>query len=1018
MGVCDLHKIWKKGVCGACNECKLCDPPIHCRKKDNHPSWRKEHGEERPAKRQCSTRLARPSVFTFESEFEGDAEEQSTSDDEAYAMEEEEHEEGYEEGDNTAINEMAVDDHSDVSFSDLGSVIDDDEMAAPEEVEEVEQAAPPSSAREVMEGIFSLLQLDSDILNWMSKDGHNGKIDVEGKNRRYYRAMQIIGRVVDAMCNHMCPGNAQFQLNAKPARDLSTPLGFNKLHENMQKMIVLGDRNTRVTVSSLMAASYSKEECNVILAKDGDRFPAAQFKAHGVIGKKRISNCRKIFSVLTSGKGIPRYNYTFRVDPKKLAHAMEFLQSKLKLKPGVARDVSIAGHRFVNMPVYERGGLPLKRLYATYKEAFKDEDVALIGRDLFFDVAKLLTKRGEAKAGLSTYYINFRYRSQVFVKMLQRMLSAAYPEDVKAEIVTKVNQLVTEWSRIGDFVQWEYGSKHITMDSADKSHCSFFGLGGQLTREYDNQACPKCCHCFTFFSERVKETVTFAKECYSRMETDDQSVQDTIDDNEWSSMLSATATMQKTLVDYMAHCVRAKVQFAAIQETKAELKRDRSMALIVLDHKQKILPIKFREGQVEYFGKKGMSLLGSMIIRFLETEELSGYEYQFSDYIFKGYSGQDNIQVAAAIEVIVDQTRRRFPEIKNIVIQSDNASCFASQELVPFIFHLNQESAEKSGPRISKWLFTEAQTGRGRLDTHFSYINVFLKGYVENDKIVTREEHIFQALSYNEGIAGTTVTLLDCKGFPKGSCITKKFKSTKIGTRSTHEINWSDGNGEQNAVQIVESSRVTSPEIFTRQKMMQHTKVPMFVEILGEYTSPKPPLYKKESTEAESDVEPVTPLKSDRAKALETAWSHIEAPNISEATPSPTRRSNIPQGLQYGWAKYGGNSKDNALGADCLQTLVELYNIGRNDKKKKVTAERAHQVVVDTVIAGSWDEILLCSVSKIKAFFQLTPKKMEQTVAKGRLGNDAMYYSTRDMMLEEREDAALTLLDGEDDEDE
>ena len=37
-----------------------------------------------------------------------------------------------------------------------------------------------------------------------------------------------------------------------------------------------------------------------------------------------------------------------------------------------------------------------------------------------------------------------------------------------------------------------------------------------------------------------------------------------------------------------------------------------------IDHKQKVLPMIYREGQVEYFGKKGMSLLGAMLVRRVE----------------------------------------------------------------------------------------------------------------------------------------------------------------------------------------------------------------------------------------------------------------------------------------------------------------------------------------------------------------------------------------------------------------
>ena len=82
----------------------------------------------------------------------------------------------------------------------------------------------------------------------------------------------------------------------------------------------------------------------------------------------------------------------------------------------------------------------------------------------------------------------------------------------------------------------------------------------------------------------------------------------------------------------------------------------------MMDHKQKILQMKYREGQVEYYGKKGMSMLGTMIVQWVTRtikvkedgvevqKEVGGFQYKFVDYIFKGYAGQDHTQVAAAIQ--------------------------------------------------------------------------------------------------------------------------------------------------------------------------------------------------------------------------------------------------------------------------------------------------------------------------------------------------------------------------------
>jgi hypothetical protein len=57
----------------------------------------------------------------------------------------------------------------------------------------------------------------------------------------------------------------------------------------------------------------------------------------------------------------------------------------------------------------------------------------------------------------------------------------------------------------------------------------------------------------------------------------------------------------------MAHRLRAKVQSAAIKNIYQELSTQK--ALLVIDHKQKVLPVVYMKWQVEYFRKRGMTYL-------------------------------------------------------------------------------------------------------------------------------------------------------------------------------------------------------------------------------------------------------------------------------------------------------------------------------------------------------------------------------------------------------------------------
>jgi hypothetical protein len=99
--------------------------------------------------------------------------------------------------------------------------------------------------------------------------------------------------------------------------------------------------------------------------------------------------------------------------------------------------------------------------------------------------------------------------------------------------------------------------------------------------------------------------------------------------------------------------------------------------------------------------------------------------------------------------------------VKSIVFQSDNAGCYSSGVLIRFIFHFNDVQRKLNRPVVERWMFNEAQTGKSRLDTHFSYLNIHFKSYIASKNDLTCEDHIFDALQYRDGIAGTTAVLCE-----------------------------------------------------------------------------------------------------------------------------------------------------------------------------------------------------------------------------------------------------------------
>lgn len=81
------------------------------------------------------------------------------------------------------------------------------------------------------------------------------------------------------------------------------------------------------------------------------------------------------------------------------------------------------------------------------------------------------------------------------------------------------------------------------------------------------------------------------------------------------------------------------------------------------------------------------------------------------------------------------------------------------------------------------------------------------------------EDHILDALSFRGGISGASGVLLNCNEI-KGSAIDKKYKSSRVVTRATHELGWFD-----DRVEIFESSGITEAEVVIDKKLLKHKKI-------------------------------------------------------------------------------------------------------------------------------------------------------------------------------------------------
>ena len=139
---------------------------------------------------------------------------------------------------------------------------------------------------------------------------------------------------------------------------------------------------------------------------------------------------------------------------------MQHMQEQIHLKAGRLCNVTISGHKFKNLPVYERGGKGLQSLFKEYQDSLP-EGACSVGFNNVHDIVKLLTMCGESKYGLSTYYIKFRHGNNIFDDMIYRIVQMYLNGSSSIEIIGFRITQKKEWQNHYNILTWEYGKHQL-----------------------------------------------------------------------------------------------------------------------------------------------------------------------------------------------------------------------------------------------------------------------------------------------------------------------------------------------------------------------------------------------------------------------------------------------------------------------------------------------------------------------------------------------------------------------------
>ena len=249
--------------------------------------------------------------------------------------------------------------------------------------------------------------------------------------------------------------------------------------------------------------------------------------------------------------------------------------------------------------------------------------------------------------------------------------------------ITKHRRLIENLKRGRQYLKSDY-KVHISKSSTVGDHCATFALSDKSDKDFrqtcdhqHNDICDECHNIGTTF-EGIRHAIDSS--------TNDEQVS--------ARLLAKFKSHQEAIDAWKCHLLRAINQDLCRQEILETLTNN--SVYIYMDWAMKWLPEKYREGQSDFFGKRGLSWHISVVVRKNEqsiqspgepigedalTEDENPYSYLIIVHVFD-QCVQDSETVVAILRDVLGRTKRVDNNIKNAYIRSDNAGCYHSAHTI------------------------------------------------------------------------------------------------------------------------------------------------------------------------------------------------------------------------------------------------------------------------------------------------------------------------------------------------
>ena len=153
-------------------------------------------------------------------------------------------------------------------------------------------------------------------------------IDIQNKNRGYYRAKHLVMKALEGICDIVVPNNVEFKNHLLDGfNDINEPI--TKLEKNLMSMISKENKNSQTYAKSLIASFFSITKCQPLMKSDcsinndHEDTPVSQHGFH--MGQRSFRSYRSIFHHISEWHNIPKNAYSYRISHDRIATTITYL---------------------------------------------------------------------------------------------------------------------------------------------------------------------------------------------------------------------------------------------------------------------------------------------------------------------------------------------------------------------------------------------------------------------------------------------------------------------------------------------------------------------------------------------------------------------------------------------------------------------------------------------------------------------------------------------------------------------